>query len=89
MVDETAVDGLVLAALDRGAATWRAVCRGAGPGRAVHRALRRLERDGLVRSAPLPRARGPQRMYRLTGTGEEALAVSRLAARSIARSQPL
>jgi DNA-binding PadR family transcriptional regulator len=84
MADETVVDALVLAALERGVASGRAVSRTAGPGVAVHRALRRLERDGLVRSGALPRARGRQRLYRLTGRGEEALAVSRLEAKSLA-----
>jgi DNA-binding PadR family transcriptional regulator len=86
VADEAAIDMLVLAALQRGgAASGRAISRLAGPGVAVHRALRRLERDRLVSSGPLPRARARQRLYRLTGDGEEALAVSRLAARSVSR----
>jgi predicted ArsR family transcriptional regulator len=77
----------VLAALRRGAATGRGLSRSAGPDVAVHRALRRLERDGLVRSAPLSGAPRGKRLYRLTRAGEEALAVSHLATKSLARRQ--
>jgi DNA-binding MarR family transcriptional regulator len=87
MATEAAVDALVLAALDRGAETARALFRGAAAGALVHRALRRLEREGLVRSVPLRHARGRQRLYRLTGSGEEALALSRLAVKSLARGR--
>jgi DNA-binding PadR family transcriptional regulator len=86
MADEAAVDGLVLTALASGAATGRAISATAGRGIAVHRALRRLEREGLVRSARLSHANRRQRLYRLTGSGEEALATWRVTALSLARA---
>jgi DNA-binding HxlR family transcriptional regulator len=87
MAEQIAVTQLVLAALQRGAAGGRSLSRAAGPGVAVHRSLRSLERDGLVRSTPLPRSSGPQRLYRLTGRGREALALWRLEAKSLARGR--
>jgi DNA-binding MarR family transcriptional regulator len=87
MAEQIAVPELVLAVLERGATTGRGLSRTAGLGLAVHRSLRSLELEGLVRSTPLPRARGRQRLYRVTGRGEEALAVSRLAAKSLARGR--
>jgi DNA-binding PadR family transcriptional regulator len=87
MAEQLAVTELVLAALERGASSGRGLSRTAGPGRAVHRSLRSLERDGLVGSTQLRRARGGQRLYRLTGSGAEALAVSRLTAKSLARGR--
>jgi DNA-binding PadR family transcriptional regulator len=86
MGDDLSVDGLVLKALADGAATGRAISAAAGRGIPVHRTLRRFERDGLVRSAPLPRAKRRQRLYRLTRSGEEALAAWRLTALSLARA---
>jgi DNA-binding PadR family transcriptional regulator len=86
MGDELAVDGLVLKALATGAATGRSISAAVGPGVAVHRTLRRLERERLVRSSPLPRAKRRQRLYRLTRSGEEALAAWRLTALSLARA---
>ena len=86
MGGELALDGLVLKALDEGATTGRAISAAAGRGVAVHRTLRRFERDGLVRSAPLPGAKRRQRAYRLTRAGEEALAAWRLTALSLARA---
>ncbi len=69
------VDALVLAELARGPRVrWRFS--------SAHRALRRLERDGLVASAPLRGARRGQRRYRLTRAGEEALAAVILAGRA-------
>ena len=85
MGDNLPVDGLVLKALADGAATGRAISAAVGRGVAVHRIVRRLEREGLVRSSPLPRAGRRQRRYRLTRTGEEALAAWRLTALSLAR----
>jgi DNA-binding PadR family transcriptional regulator len=86
MGDESMVDGLVLTALEHGATTGRGISTRMGRGVAVHRALRRLERDGLVRSSQLPRARRRQRLYRLTRAGEEALAAWRLIIVSLARA---
>jgi DNA-binding HxlR family transcriptional regulator len=86
MVDETVADGLVLTGLDRGAATGRAISSQAGRGVTIHCTLRRLERDGLVRSVPVRGARRPQRLYRLTAAGEEALLAWRLVLRTLARA---
>jgi DNA-binding PadR family transcriptional regulator len=86
MGDDLAQDGLVLKALARGAATGRAISSAAGRGVLVHRTLRRLEDEGLVHSDPLPRASRRQRRYRLTRSGEEALAAWRLTALSLARA---
>jgi DNA-binding PadR family transcriptional regulator len=87
MVNELATDGLVLKALADGAASGRAISAAVGRGVPVHRTLRRLEREGLVRSAPLPCARRRQRLYRLTRSGEEALAAWRLVILSLARGE--
>jgi len=87
MAEQIAVTELVLAALERGAASGRDLSRAAGSGLAVHRSLRSLEREGLVRSGVLRRAGGRRRLYRLTAAGREALAVSRLAAKSLARGR--
>jgi DNA-binding PadR family transcriptional regulator len=78
MEDEQTVDPLILGALEHGAASGRGLSRSAGPGAAVYRALRRLERDGLVRSSALRRSHGRQRLYRLTPAGAEAIAAWRL-----------
>jgi DNA-binding PadR family transcriptional regulator len=65
------IDALVLAELARAPQTrWRFS--------AAYRALRRLERDGLVTSAPLRGTKRGRRLYRLTQAGAEALAVARL-----------
>ena len=86
MGDTLAIDGLVLKALAEGASSGRSLSAAVGPGVSVHRTLRRLEREGLVRSAPLPRAKRRQLLYRLTRSGEEALAAWRLTALSLART---
>jgi DNA-binding PadR family transcriptional regulator len=87
MGDELATDGLVLKALAEGAASGRAISSAVGRGVHVHRTLRRLEREGLVRSGALPRAKRRQRLYRLTQAGEEALAAWRLVILSLARGE--
>jgi DNA-binding PadR family transcriptional regulator len=86
LADDLAVDGLVLKAMADGASTGRAISGAVGRGVAVHRTLRRLEREGLVRSAPLRGANRLQRGYRLTRSGEVALAAWRLTALSLARA---
>jgi DNA-binding PadR family transcriptional regulator len=86
---QTALDGLVLAALDaHGRATGRAISRAAGKGVLLYPTLRRLERDGLVSSVPLVRSTRRQRLYRLTRAGEEAMAVWRLVVRSAGAAHP-
>ena len=75
-----AVDVLVLAALaDRRPTTGRGLAHALRA--RIYPALRRLERDELIASTPLPESTRRQRLYRLTDGGAEALAVSRLAAR--------
>jgi DNA-binding PadR family transcriptional regulator len=71
-MDPVAVDTLVLAAVDRGAAHAGQLARAAAP-ELVHPALRRLERDGLLVR---------RRLVRLTRAGREALAVRRLELRT-------
>jgi chromosome segregation and condensation protein ScpB len=86
MDDALVADGLVLKALADGAATGRSISAAAGRGVLVHRTLRRLEREGLVHSAPLPRSTRRSRLYGLTRSGEEALAAWRLTALSLANA---
>ena len=77
---QAVVDGLVLAALaQRGPSTGRGVSRAIGVRAPVFPALRRLERDHLVIGRPLEESTRRQRLYGLTGEGEEALAAWRLA----------
>jgi DNA-binding HxlR family transcriptional regulator len=76
-------DGLVLASLECGMTHGREITRAlpSTDAAAVHRALRRLERDGLVNAVPPRRILG-RRAYRMTRDGDEALAVRRLEWRS-------
>jgi DNA-binding PadR family transcriptional regulator len=77
------LDGLVLALLENGMTHGREIARAlpSTDAAAVHRALRRLEREGLVNAVPPRRFLG-RRAYRLTRDGDEALAVRRLEWRS-------
>jgi DNA-binding PadR family transcriptional regulator len=73
------LDGLVLAALARGGpTTGRGVATTVGRRAPIHPVLRRLERERLVTSRPLPRSSRRARRYRITAGGREALVALRL-----------
>jgi DNA-binding PadR family transcriptional regulator len=85
------IDGLILEELHRapahGYALRRALARGGAqvaPG-TVYSALRRLERDGLLKGRWQDGRR--RRVYRITRTGEELRHLRRLELRSIAPSR--
>jgi PadR family transcriptional regulator len=81
------LDGLLLAVLEAGPAHGYAVIEALRtasggtfdlPTGTVYPALRRLEEDGLVRSAwQEPAGERKRRVYRLTGKGRKALAAQR------------
>ena len=80
-------DGAVLSALaEDGPATGRGVARAVGLRAPIYPALRRLERDGLVASESLAGSTSRQRLYRLTQSGAEALAIWRLSTSRASRT---
>ena len=77
-------DGAVLSVLaEHGPATGRGIARAVGLRSPIYAVLRRLERDRLVASEPVPGSTSRQRLYRLTEPGAEALAVWRLSTSSL------
>jgi transcriptional regulator len=89
------LDGLLLAALEHEPAHGYAIIQRLRrrsddvfrlPEGTVYPALHRLERDGLVKSRWTAASGRRRRVYRLTRSGEEALAVRRLEWRTFSRA---
>jgi PadR family transcriptional regulator, regulatory protein PadR len=92
---KTNLDALVLAALAMEPAHGYAIIKRLRdrsddvfrlPEGTVYPALHRLERDGLVKSRWTEAHGRRRRVYRITGAGEEALAVRKLEWRAYARA---